>query len=71
MANEDGLFTNRAKQLKEAASLGYSNPRAYVRGAGAIAGGIGDLMAYPLEAITPQFVSEGIASLAPCVLCLV
>ena len=64
MANEDGLFTNRAKQLKEAASLGYSNPRAYVRGAGAIAGGIGDLMAYPLEAITPQFVSEGIASLA-------
>lgn len=64
MAEEDGLFTNRAKQLREAASLGPSNPRAYLRGAGAIAGGVGDLMAYPLEAITPQFVSEGIASVA-------
>ena len=64
MAEEDGLFTNRAKQLREAASLGPSNPRAYLRGVGAIAGGVGDLMAYPLEAITPQFVSEGIASVA-------
>jgi|TARA_R100000458_G_scaffold57213_1_gene63072 hypothetical protein len=64
MAEENGLFTNRAKQLREATALGFSNPRAYLRGAGAIAGGIGDLMAYPLEAITPQFVSEGIASLA-------
>ena len=45
MAEEDGLFTNRARQFREAAALGPSNPRAYLRGAGAIAGGIGDLMA--------------------------
>ena len=45
MAEEDGLFTNRARQFREAAALGPSTPRAYLRGAGAIAGGIGDLMA--------------------------
>tara|TARA_R100000234_G_scaffold120015_1_gene104859 strand:- start:1947 stop:3797 length:1851 start_codon:yes stop_codon:yes gene_type:complete len=64
MAEEDGLFTNRARQFREAAALGPSNPRAYLRGAGAIAGGIGDLMAVPLEAITPQFVEDGIAAVA-------
>jgi len=64
MAEEDGLFTNRARQFREAAALGSSNPRAYLRGAGAIAGGVGDLMAVPLEAITPQFVEDGIAAVA-------
>jgi hypothetical protein len=60
----DGLFTNRAKQFREATNLGWDSPRAYLRGAGAIAGGVGDLLAYPLEAITPEFVEEGIASIA-------
>tara|TARA_R110002072_G_scaffold118073_3_gene249297 strand:+ start:16387 stop:18222 length:1836 start_codon:yes stop_codon:yes gene_type:complete len=62
-----GLFDDyerRKKQFNEATSLGFSNPRAYLRVPGAVAGGIGDLMAAPLEAITPQFVTDAIGSLA-------
>tara|TARA_R110000787_G_scaffold23343_3_gene66902 strand:+ start:5365 stop:7371 length:2007 start_codon:yes stop_codon:yes gene_type:complete len=75
MAEDKGLWGSlgdqydyRTKQFDAATDLGPQDPRAYLRGAGAVAGGLGDLAAAPFEALTPAFVEEAIGEGAQWVL---
>ena len=61
-------YDHREKQMSQAVSLGGDDPRAYLRGAGALAGGLGDLMAAPFEALTPEWAEKLIGEGAEYVL---
>lgn len=52
------MFDYRLDQFMKAGDKDASDPRRYLRGAGAIAGLFGDVIAAPIEALTPQSVSD-------------
>ena len=62
MASKPNMFEYRWDQLTKAGDKDISDPRLYLRGAGAITGLFGDMAAYPVEkivgAITPDSVKR-------------
>ena len=58
--SKPNMFEYRWDQFTKAGDKDASDPRRYLRGAGAAAGLFGDILAAPFEALTPQFVSDAL-----------